>query len=100
MKVLVLGSGSVGTLTAYDLSSDFEVTVVDRDEARLKKVEGFAKTLKLDLSKDEVLEEILRGYDVVVNALPGFLGFKILRKALVAGRDLVDVSFMPEDPLP
>ena len=45
MKVLVLGSGSVGTLTAYDLSSDFEVTVVDRDEARLKKVEGFAKTL-------------------------------------------------------
>ncbi|MEM4646334.1 MAG: saccharopine dehydrogenase NADP-binding domain-containing protein, partial [Zestosphaera sp.] len=100
MRVLVLGSGSVGTLVAHDLSKDFEVLVVDRDESKLKRVEEFASVLKLDLSRTEVLDDIFRGFDVVVNALPGFLGFKILKKALVVGRDLVDVSFMPEDPLP
>ncbi|MEM1796218.1 MAG: saccharopine dehydrogenase C-terminal domain-containing protein [Zestosphaera sp.] len=100
MRVLVLGSGSVGTLVAHDLSKDFEVLVVDRDESKLKRVEEFASVLKLDLSRTEVLDDIFRSFDVVVNALPGFLGFKILKKALVVGRDLVDVSFMPEDPLP
>lgn len=99
MKVLVLGSGSVGTLVAHDLSKDFEVWVIDKDEARLKNVEKVASVLKLDLSRIEVLDEVLRGFDVIVNALPGFLGFGVLKKALVLGRDLVDVSFMPEDPL-
>lgn len=100
MKVLVLGSGSVGALVAHDLSRDFEVWVIDRDETKLKKVEKVAKVLKLDLSRTEVLDDVFRGFDVIVNALPGFLGFRILKKALVLGRDLVDVSFMPEDPLP
>lgn len=100
MKVLVLGSGSVGALVAHDLSRDFEVWVIDRDETKLKKVEKVARVLKLDLSRTEVLDEVFRGFDVIVNALPGFLGFRILKKALDLGRDLVDVSFMPEDPLP
>ncbi len=99
MKVLILGSGSVGTLVAHDLSRDFEVWVVDKDESRLKKTEKIAKVLKLDLSKTEILDEVFKGFDVVVNALPGFLGFRILKKAIDLRRDLVDVSFMPEDPL-
>ena len=99
MKVLILGSGNVGALVAYDLSRDFDVWVVDRDETKLRKVEKIAKVLKQDLTKVEVLDDIFRGFDVIVNALPGFLGFRVLKKALVLRRDLVDVSFMPEDPL-
>ncbi|MGC8974700.1 MAG: saccharopine dehydrogenase C-terminal domain-containing protein [Thermoprotei archaeon] len=99
MKALILGSGNVGTLVAYDLSRDFEVWVVDKDEAKLGRVKKVAEVLKLDLSRTEILDEIFRGFEVIVNTLPGFLGFRILKKAVDLGRDLVDVSFMPEDPL-
>lgn len=99
MRVLILGSGNVGTLVAYDLSRDFEVWVIDKDETRLKRVEEVAKVLKLDLSRTEILSDVFEGFEVIVNTLPGFLGFRILKKAIESGRDLVDVSFMPEDPL-
>ncbi|MEM2005612.1 MAG: saccharopine dehydrogenase C-terminal domain-containing protein [Zestosphaera sp.] len=99
MRVVILGAGNVGALVAHDLSKDFEVWVADKDHARLSRVSRVAQVVTLDASKPESVSELVRGFDLVVNALPGFLGFRALKASLQAKRDTVDVSFMPEDPL-
>lgn len=58
-----------------------------------------ADVLVFDASDVGRIAEVSGGFDVVVNALPGFLGFRVLKALVGLGRDIVDVSFMPEDPL-
>ncbi|RFT16185.1 MAG: Carboxynorspermidine dehydrogenase [Candidatus Saccharicenans subterraneus] len=101
MKIIVLGAGLVGRAMALDLASEkgFEVSAADRDEARLKDLaERGLKTVPADLSRAQDLKEIISGQDLVLNALPGWLGFKTLRTCLETGKDVVDIAFFPEDP--
>jgi saccharopine dehydrogenase-like NADP-dependent oxidoreductase len=100
-KSVILGSGMVGSVIARDISlnKDFDVLVADRSPESLRKLEILQiKTLTADLSSAENLKEIIRDCDIVVNALPGFLGFAALKSVIEAGKNVVDISFMPEDP--
>ncbi|MPW38544.1 saccharopine dehydrogenase family protein [Thermococcus sp. 101 C5] len=99
MSILVLGAGNVGKAIAYDLSNDFEVWAGDRDLSRLEDVKTYANPIKVDASDFGSLVETIKGFDLVVGALPGRFGFKTLKAAIKAGVDIVDVSFMPENPL-
>ncbi|USG99375.1 saccharopine dehydrogenase NADP-binding domain-containing protein [Thermococcus argininiproducens] len=99
MEILILGAGDVGRLIAFDLSKDYEVFIGDINEKRLKLAEEFGTTLQLDASKLDQLVETMRRFDFVIGALPGRLGFTTLKAAIKAKKDMVDVSFMPEDPL-
>ncbi len=99
MRVLILGAGRVGSLVASDLSKDYEVWVVDRDEGRLALLKGFANTVRFDASSPEGVAGLAKGFDLIVNALPGHVGFRVLKALVSVGRPVVDVSFMPEDPL-
>jgi saccharopine dehydrogenase-like NADP-dependent oxidoreductase len=99
MRVLVLGVGRVGSLIVRELSRSFEVTAVDLDRRRLEALGREVATLSMDVSNEDKLVEAMRGHELVVNALPGSLGFRVLRACVRGRRDLVDVSFMPEDPL-
>ncbi|USS40936.1 saccharopine dehydrogenase NADP-binding domain-containing protein [Thermococcus aggregans] len=99
MKVLVLGAGNVGRAIVYDLSKDFEVWAGDIDRNRLEEVKAYAHPIKIDASDFGSLVETIKGFDLVVGALPGRFGFKTLKAAIEAGVDIVDVSFMPENPL-
>jgi len=99
MKVLVLGAGNVGRAIAYDLSKDFEVWAGDVDQNRLEEIKAYAYPIKVDASDFGSLVETIKGFDLVVGALPGRFGFKTLKAAIEAGVDIVDVSFMPENPL-
>ncbi len=101
MKIAILGTGLVGRAMALDLAADrgFEVTAVDRDEARLKDLaDRGLKTLPADLSRQQVLKEIVDRQDLALNALPGWLGFQALRTCLESGKNVVDIAFFPEDP--
>ncbi len=98
MKVLVLGAGNVGSAAAYDLSGEFDVWVGDVSEERLKAVEGFANTVKVDVTDFQGLVETMDKFDLVASAVPGRFGFSVLKAGVEAGVDVVDVSFMPEDP--
>lgn len=40
----------------------------------------------------------VRDHDLVVGAVPGFLGFATLKAVLEADKDIVDISFFDEDP--
>jgi len=99
MQICILGAGNVGRLVAYDLSKDFDVSVADKSKERLQLVENFAATYELDASNFEGLVGFMKKFDLIVGALPGRLGFFTLKAAIKARRDIVDVSFMPENPL-
>ncbi|MBP1912367.1 saccharopine dehydrogenase family protein [Thermococcus stetteri] len=99
MKVLVLGAGNVGRAVAWDLKDEFDVYVGDIDDGKLKAVEEFAASVKVNAANFEELVEVMKGFELVVGALPGRFGYGSLKAAIKAGVDMVDVSFMPENPL-
>jgi len=99
VRVLVLGAGNVGRAVAWDLKDEFEVHVGDLSEERLKAVSEFATPVKVDASKFDELVETMKEFELVVGALPGRFGYGTVKAAIKAGVDMVDVSFMPENPL-
>ena len=53
--------------------------------------------MRADLRDPEVVTGLVREHDLVIGALPSHIGFATVRAVIEAGRDLVDISFMPED---
>ncbi len=102
MKIIVLGAGLVGAPMAMDLATDsgFEVTVADVDQGALDSLAAKAPItpLKRDLSDPEQVQNLVGDYDFVVDAVPGFMGFRTLKAILKAGRNVIDIAFFPEDP--
>jgi lysine 6-dehydrogenase len=106
MRMLVVGCGNIGSVAATDLvdNSDHEIVVADND---LKRAETLARRLgkstvsamKLDVSDRRSLTRLLKDFDVVLGFLPGKLAYLLTESCIEAGRDLIDVSFMGENPL-
>jgi lysine 6-dehydrogenase len=102
-RITVLGAGLVGSLIARSLAADErgEVLVCDRSEdalgplARLPRV----KTARIDFSSRAAITAAVAPADVVVGAVPGFLGHAMLETVIEARKPLADISFAPEDPL-
>jgi lysine 6-dehydrogenase len=102
-RVTVLGAGLVGSLIARSLADDgrFEILVCDRSEEALGSFAGLPRiaTVRLDFARGASIAAAVASADVVVGAVPGFLGHAMLRTVIEAGRPLADISFAPEDPL-
>jgi saccharopine dehydrogenase-like NADP-dependent oxidoreductase len=99
-KIVVLGAGMVGRVMAMDLSGDFEVTSVDFSSSNLDRLEAArVKRLRADLASPGAIAAAVRDHDLVVGAMPGSMGFDALKAAIGAGKDVVDISFFPEDAL-
>ncbi len=99
-KVIILGAGMIGSTIAVDLSGDYQVTVVDKDLSKFNFLKNKKiNTLSADLSSDSEIKKIIKDYDLVIGALPGFMGFKALQSIIEAEKNVVDISFFPEDPL-
>jgi len=54
--------------------------------------------IREDLSSPSKVTELVAGYDIVLNAVPGFMGYATLDAILEARRNVVDISFFAEDP--
>jgi len=103
MKVVVLGAGLVGAPMAIDLARDgkFEVTAADLSEPALQKLTAAnprITTTRVDLSDTDTLEALVADHDLVLSAVPGFMGFRTLQTIIAAGKDVVDIAFFPENP--
>jgi len=100
MKVIVLGAGMVGSAMALDLKDQYDVKVVDIDEQALKilKEKGM-KTEIADLKDKDKLKFLISDFDLVVGAVPGFMGFETVKTCIESGKNIVDISFFPEDSL-
>lgn len=101
MKIAVLGAGMVGRTMAIDLSKNFETSSFDISQANLDLLSEYPaiKTKQADLSKFGDYSSLLNGFDMVVCAVPGFMGYKALEAIIHAGKNVVDISFFPEDAL-
>ncbi len=99
-NVTVLGAGMVGRAMAIDLSQKHTVLSVDRDASSLALLAGNSniKTQQGDLADARVIQETISQADIVVDAVPGFMGFETLKTVIESGRNIVDISFFPEDP--
>ncbi|MFN7987022.1 MAG: saccharopine dehydrogenase C-terminal domain-containing protein [Thermoanaerobaculia bacterium] len=101
-SVAVLGAGLVGSLVAKDLAADgrWSVLSVDRSSGALERLTGIPNlsTERADLADTAEVSRIAAKVDVVVGAVPGFMGTQTVRAALEAGRPVSDISFSPEDP--
>ena len=98
-KIVVLGAGMVGKAMAVDLSRNHDVTAVDLDEESLSYLSSKynIKTQPLNLMDEEAIKELVSGFDLVVSAVPGFMGYDLVKAVIEAKKNVVDISFMPED---
>jgi saccharopine dehydrogenase-like NADP-dependent oxidoreductase len=101
MNILVLGCGLVGSAIAIDLAKEtsFRVTVADISEASLARLSGLSsvRCVREDLSSTERVRELAASFDLVIGAVPGFMGYRTVQSVIEAGRNIVDISFFPED---
>ncbi|RPI44420.1 MAG: saccharopine dehydrogenase, partial [Bacteroidetes bacterium] len=98
-RILVLGTGLVGRAIAIDLQREGHgVTAVDLDENILKDLQRNygIRGVCMDF-RDNSLEGLAGDSDLVVGASPGALGFGLMERVISVGRNMVDISFCPED---
>jgi lysine 6-dehydrogenase len=98
-RIIVLGAGLVGSAIAKDLSSIHDVTSVDCDSGVFEKFADYSniKTLLVDLGDPQKIKATVEDFDLVVGAVPGFMGYQTMKAVIEAGKNMVDISFMPED---
>ncbi len=117
-KIVVLGTGMVGSAIAADLCRECAVTAVDRDPARIAALAGRhpLAAATANLADPAAVRAACAGADLVIGAVPGFMGFATLQADLVigavpgfmgfatlqtvieTGTNVVDISFFDEDP--
>ena len=103
MNVVVLGAGLVGRPMAQDLAldDDIRVTVVDKQPEVLEKIAASNPQIAIvnaDLSSPQAATAVVSEFDLVLNAVPGHLGFETLKAVIAAGKNVVDIAFFPENP--
>lgn len=93
-RIVVLGAGLVGSAMAIDLSKNHKVTSVDVSAEALQKLKTFdIETQVMNLRDDNALQNFVKDFDLVIGAVPGFMGFNTVKQVILAGKNMVDISF-------
>jgi len=104
MKLLVLGSGMMGSAAAYDMARAPQVdavTLADSDSrrarevaARVNRMTGGRKVraVTLDASDEKAATRVMRGHDAALSAVPYFLNLGLARAAIEARCHLADLG--------
>ena len=99
----VTGVGIIKTGTEkLTLAKKHQVTLSDLSKDVLNKVKQKCSDLtikQLDVTDKSKLQSTVREFDLVINAVPGFLGFETLRAIIEAGMNVIDIAFFPENSL-
>src|SRR3974390_145360 len=104
MKLLVIGSGMMGSASAYDMarqSSVEAVTLADSDLQRAKDVaarvnritgERKVRATSLDASKPKNAARLMKGHNGVLSAVPYFLNLGLAQAAIEARCHFADLG--------
>jgi len=102
LKILILGAGLIGGPMAIDLAKDseFNITLADINKDSLDKIgeKNKISTIQKDLSDSKSVKEIVKDFDIVLNAVPGFMGYNTLKAIIESSKNVVDIAFFPENP--
>ncbi|HNP99684.1 MAG TPA: saccharopine dehydrogenase C-terminal domain-containing protein [Bacteroidia bacterium] len=98
-KVVVLGAGRVGQTMAIDLCNEYKVCSVDVSEKILATLSATHPILTktADLSNAHAIEKAIEDADLVIGAVPGFMGFEMVKTVINSGKNIVDIPFFNED---
>ncbi|TFG41210.1 MAG: saccharopine dehydrogenase [Bacteroidia bacterium] len=98
-KIIVLGAGMVGSAIAKELSKKHQVTSIDLDKNALDLLSGKSniRTEILDVTDETATASAIKDSDLVISAVPGYIGLQTMIQVIKQKKDLVDISFMPED---
>ena len=100
-KVLVLGCGMMGEAIALDLHKNIDPTLYVATaglKASKRCKDSGIPHFVVNCSPGSV-RHVTESVDLVIGALPGHLGFRVLEEIIESKKPYVDISFMPEDPL-
>ena len=78
-NIIVLGAGMVGSAMAIDLAKKHNVTCSDFSDAALDKLKSKVSnisTVQLDVTDTTLLKNTIAPFDLVVCAVPGYLGYR------------------------
>ncbi len=100
-KIIILGAGMVGKAMAIDLSKKYKVKSVDINQESLNFLSAnySIDTELADVSEENKLGNLIKDFDLVISAVPGYLGLQTIKAVIQNKKDLVDISFLPEDVL-
>lgn len=102
MQIAILGAGMVGRAMAIDLANNYSVTSFDVSNQSLQLLHqknNSVQTIQTDLSHYNNYPALLKDFDFVISAVPGFMGYQSLEAIITAQKNVVDISFFPEDAL-
>jgi lysine 6-dehydrogenase len=104
MKLLVIGSGMMGSAAAYDMARQGQVdsvTLADNDlklakdvAARVNRITGDKKVraVALDASKEKDAARLMKGHDGALSAVPYRLNLGLAKAAITAGCHFADLG--------
>lgn len=101
-RIVVLGCGAVGKYMAIDLckNQEHEVVSVDFNQVELEHLanEYPIQIIVEDLSTQQGILRAIEDADIVIGSVPGSMAYKMLETVIHAGKNIVDISYFPEDP--
>ena len=104
MRLLVIGSGKMGSAAAYDMarSADVEsVTLADSDKGRVKDAanrvnklvgDNKVRAATLDAADEKAASRLMRGHDAALSAVPYFFNLGLARAAVEARCHFADLG--------
>ena len=100
MKVLTLGAGKIGSAIAIELAKSCSVTSVDLNSSNLSRLKSLNPKINT-LSEDAtaITASMYKQFDLIISGVPGFLGYKVLENIINSERNVIDISFLPENHL-
>ncbi len=104
MKLLVIGSGMMGSAAAFDMARTPQVdsvTLVDSDAKRAREVaarvnritrDKKVRAVNLDASDEKAAVKVMRGHNAALSAVPYFLNLGLARAAVEARCHFADLG--------
>ncbi|MEQ8639684.1 MAG: saccharopine dehydrogenase NADP-binding domain-containing protein [Alphaproteobacteria bacterium] len=94
-KVLLVGAGKIGSaiLDLLGETGDYTVTVIDRSEPALSRLQSRARAVKaVDVSDESAVRAAMAGHDAVLSAAPFHLTQTVARAARAEGLHYFDLT--------
>ena len=104
MKLLVIGSGMMGSAAAYDMARQDHVGSVTLADSDLKRAKDVAlrvnhitagkkvRAVALDAAKEKDAARLMKGHDGALSAVPYFLNLGLAKAAISAGCHFADLG--------
>lgn len=101
-NIIVIGAGMVGSAIAIDMAKKHNVTLTDINIHVLENIKTKEESIQiqcLDVTDQKALKTTIEPFDLVICAVPGFLGYQTLKAIIEAEKNVIDISFFPENSL-